>query len=80
MREKLGDRLYFMIKGAVKSSGTFDPDKNMYMFEEDLTCGEYNLIHAFLKYLHENNKTMGSGNYEKRFTEFAAYTGSLKYK
>lgn len=80
MRKLLGSRLYSKIKGAVQMSGTFDPDENMYIIEEDMTCGEYNFVHAFLKYLHENNKTMGSGNYEQRFTEFAEYTAGLKYK
>ena len=80
MREKLGNRLYTKISGAVKTSGTFDPEKNMYMIEENMTCGEYNLVRAFLAWLHENHKTIGSGNYEKRFTEFAEYTGNLKYK
>ena len=80
MRKKLGNRLYLKIKGAVQMSGTFDPADNMYIIEEDMTCGEYNLVQAFLNWLHKNNKTIGSGNYEERFTEFAAYTSSLKYK
>ena len=80
MRKLLGNRLYTKISGAVHISGTFDPAENMYIIEEGMTCGEYNLVQAFLNWLHKNNKTMGSGNYEQRFTEFAAYTSGLKYK
>ena len=72
MRELLGDRLFTKINGAVKTSGTYDPAKNMHMIKKDMTCGEYNLIQAFLNWLYKNNKTISSSNYEKRFTEFAA--------
>ena len=80
MRRLLGDRLFIKINGAVKTSGTYDPAKNMFMIEKDMTCGEYNLIQACLNWLYKNNKTISSDNYEKRFTEFAAYTSGLKYK
>ena len=76
MRKLLGSRLYLKIKGAVGISGTFEPDENMYIIEEEMTCGEYNLVRAFLQYLHDNDKKMGSGNYEQRFTEYAEYSAA----
>jgi hypothetical protein len=77
-KTKLGRRLYQLIENAVKINGTFDPDKIGYCYIEDLTADEYKKVRLFLKWLHASGKTMGSGNYETRFTEYLIDTGKAK--
>lgn len=67
---KLGDRNYTLISMAAGSFGTFNPDKILVMFEEELYVDEYYEIVEFLQWCHDNNKTFGSGNYEYIFSEF----------
>ncbi len=66
----LGERNYTLISMAVKSMGTFDPDKILVMFEEELYVDECIEVTEFLQWCHDNNKTFGHGNYEYIFAEF----------
>jgi hypothetical protein len=68
--KKLTLRLYQLISGGVKTEGSYDPDRIMYLFEEMLTSSEYDIIYEFLKWCHSNGKMFGSGNYEERFAEW----------
>ncbi len=68
--KKLGERNYMLIKSGVKTHGTYDPDKILYIFEENLYCDEIGEICDFLKWCHTNGKHFGSGNYEDVFKEF----------
>lgn len=61
---------YNMLSNAVKVSGTYNPEENMYQFEETLSVEECNIVFAFLDWLHKNNLAFGSGNYEERVSEF----------
>ena len=67
---KLGALNYYKISQAIKSTGSYDPDKNMVFFEESLTGEEYDIIHNFLEWVHKNHKTFGSANYEMVFKEW----------
>ena len=66
-------RLYEKMSRAVKSSGTFDPDDNMFRIEEELTGNEFIVINAFLYWCHKNKKEFGSGNYNERYEEFLSW-------
>lgn len=65
--------LYNIIADAVKTWGTYDPDKIMGMFEEQLTRQECHTIYGFLGWVHKNNKTFGHGNYQDVFKEFIKF-------
>lgn len=68
----LGRRNYDLISEGVKTFGTYDPDKILVAFEESLYIHEIEEIVSFLKWVHENKKTFGHGNYEVVFAEFKA--------
>lgn len=68
--KKLGDRNWALISMGVKNNGTFDPDEIMPFFMEALYEDEVQEIDDFLRWLHDNDKTMGHGNYEEVFTEW----------
>ncbi len=66
----LGERNFTLISRGLKTKGTFDPDKILFMFEEELYTDECEEIEEFLQWCHDNNKTFGHGNYEYIFSEF----------
>ncbi len=68
--KKLGDRNFTLISRGAKTQGTLDPDKILFMFEEELYVKEHEEVIAFLKWCHANGKTIGWGNYEDVFAEF----------
>lgn len=68
--KKLGIRRYNLISSAVRMEGTYDPDEILYLFEESLYIKEAPSVIKFLTWVHKNNKTFGSGNYEEVFLEF----------
>ena len=70
---KLGIRNYTLISRGVKTHGTYNPDEILYLFEEELYAVQVKEIIAFLKWVHENNKTFGSGNYEQVFSEWRVF-------
>lgn len=68
--KRLGELLYYKISEAVKMTGSYDPNVSMPLFEESLTPREYDMVHAFLSWVHKNHKTFGSANYEQVFREW----------
>jgi hypothetical protein len=74
-KPKLTKRLYKMISDAVKCSGSFDPNENMFHFEEKLTHDEYDKVYDFLEWVHINGLAFGHGNYEERFSEYLNVIG-----
>ena len=68
--KKLGTRNYTLISQGVKTMGSYNPDEILFIFEEQLYVHQIEEIIAFLKWVHENGKGFGSGNYESVFTEF----------
>ena len=70
LMKELGIRNYLMIRSAVKDLGTYDPDQIFPYFEEELYMNQTQEIYKFLKWVHENKKVFGSGNYEQCFKEF----------
>ena len=67
---ELGDRNYALISRGAQMCGTLNPDEIFPAFEEQLYCHEAQEVYDFLKWCHEENKLLGSGNYEQRFAEF----------
>lgn len=55
---------------AVKTTGSYDPNKIMYCFIESITPNEYNVLKEFLSFIHINKLGFGSGNIDSRFEEF----------
>jgi hypothetical protein len=62
--------LYAMLQGALKSSGTYDPDQVLGRIEEQLTLADYRELHAFLGWVHRNDKQFGRDTYNERFAEW----------
>lgn len=67
---KLGARNYTLISGGVKTLGTYDPDKILSYFEEELYINQIEEIIDFLNWVHKNKLGFGSGNYEQVFKKF----------
>ncbi len=63
-------RLYDKVARAVQTSGTYNPNENMYIIEEELTSNEFEVIRSFLSWCHLNNKTFGWGNYQKVYEQY----------
>lgn len=61
---------YTLIEQAVKVHGTFDPRVISYFFIEHLRVKDAVPIFNFLKWVHDNGKTFGHGNYQEVFAEF----------
>ena len=70
VQPKLGQRLYDHIARGAKIMGTLQPSEIMYVFEEELTPLECDLVQGFLQWCHDNGKKFGHGNYEARFLEY----------
>lgn len=68
--KKLGTRNYALIEMGVKTIGSYDPDQIFFLFEEQLYIKEADTIYNFLKWVHNNDKHFGHGNYEEVFSEF----------
>ncbi len=65
---KLGDRNYTLLARGAKTTG--DYLEGFYMVEEDMYIDEADHIREYCKWLKDNDKGMGWGNYEERFAEF----------
>ena len=61
--EKMGEirnQVFEYMRDAVKTEGSYNPDKILYLFEEKLTNAEFFVCEKFLSWVHENKKTFGS--------------------
>lgn len=72
---KLGDRNYALISIGVKTTGSYDPEKNFHCFEESLYMHEAEEIWEFLKWVHNTGGQFGHRNYEEVFRQFKEYKG-----
>ena len=63
-------RLYEKMSRAVHFSGTFDPNENMFIIEEELTSEEFDVINSFFGWCYLNNKMFGSGNYQEVYEQY----------
>ena len=72
---KLGDRNYTLISEGAKTFGTWNPSEILCVFEEQLYVDEAEEIIDFLQWMHDNDKTLGHGNYEEVFAEFKKSIG-----
>tara|TARA_R110000851_G_scaffold329247_2_gene500958 strand:- start:4002 stop:4223 length:222 start_codon:yes stop_codon:yes gene_type:complete len=68
--KKLGERNYFLMLDAIKTTGSFDPKEIFFYFEENLHIEESIIIRNFLTWVHENNRGFGHCNFESVFQEF----------
>ena len=66
----LTTEIYRLISKAINAHGTYEPSEICYLFEEDLTTGQYNAIVPFLQWCHDNQKFFGVGNYKERYQEY----------
>jgi hypothetical protein len=57
---------------AVKSTGSYDPNKSLHYIEEGMTGSEYDAAHAFLAWVHANKLTFGHGTLAQRWAEWQA--------
>lgn len=71
--KKLGKRNYELICRGVKTIGSYNPDEIFFMFEEELYINQIEEIYNFLKWVHENNKCFGHGNYENVFQDYLLF-------
>jgi len=68
--KKLGARNFELIRAGAETMGTFNPNEIMSLFEEHLYIHEAEDITNFLSWVHNNNTTFGSANYEEVFAEY----------
>ena len=66
MKEPLRKLLFIGLKAA----GSYDPEAVLPHIEECLTATESEVVQAFLRWCHENNRTFGRANLDIRFREF----------
>ena len=67
---KLTDKLITLIIMALKTFGTYDPDKCLIGVEEYMTGQEYETAAAFLRWAHANGVKFGRGNIHAVFEDF----------
>lgn len=65
----LSDNVATLLRRAVKSSGSYNPDDCMFIIEEDLTIKQETQALAFLTWVHENKKKFGH-NIRDVYAEF----------
>jgi hypothetical protein len=73
----LTPKLESLMFRAIKTFGTYDPDKIMVLFEEDLNDREYAFVSTFLRWVHINGKTFGSGNIREVLAECESAIGKI---
>lgn len=56
--------IFFLMLGAIQTTGSYDPEENMVYFQEQMTADEYSVVEAFLKWVHEMDFTFGDANYK----------------
>lgn len=59
-----------LVRQAVGMSGTYDPDRCLYMVEERMTGDEYNLAESFLRWCFVYDKQFGSATFQERLAEY----------
>lgn len=59
-----------LILNAAKGCGSFKPKDIFPEIYESLFDNEVGQVSKFLQWLHDNNRTIGHGNYEQVYTEF----------
>jgi hypothetical protein len=64
-----------MIRDAVNTSGSYDPNENIYQFEENLFSQEVTPIVGFYQWLHDNKDTFGSATYDDKAKQYAELKG-----
>ena len=67
---KQGKRNYALLEIGIKQSGSYEPKEAMGPCLEQFYMSEWFQIERFMRWVHENGKTFGSGNYEEVFREF----------
>ncbi|QDP50115.1 MAG: hypothetical protein Unbinned4311contig1001_5 [Prokaryotic dsDNA virus sp.] len=75
---KLGDRNYTLLATGAKTTG--DYVEGFYMVEEQMYIDEADHVLEYCKWLKDNDKGMGWGNYEERFAEFLKSSESVSDK
>lgn len=68
----LSDRTELLIRQAVKHTGTYDPNECLFTVEEEMTLDEYDTAEAFLRWIHDGDRTFGHNIREV----FAEWVGS----
>ncbi len=68
--KKLNDKVISLMRNAVSTVGSYNPSECFFIFEESLTIEESIYTEAFLRWVHDNNKTFGSGNINDVYSEF----------
>jgi hypothetical protein len=51
--------VFYLIRNAVKTLGSYNPNKILSYFEEELTLDEYPEVENFLNWVYVNNETFG---------------------
>lgn len=66
----LSKKVELMIREAVSSIGSYDPEETLFMFEENLTLDEAHDVNAFLSWVHSNHLHFGHGNLQEVYRRF----------
>lgn len=59
LSKEISEKLIYMFRDAVSTSGSYAPEDNVVYFEESLTFLESRFAWAFFAWLIENSKTFG---------------------
>lgn len=60
----------YLVLNAVKTTGSYDPDESMFLFEEQLTPREARNIRAFMTWVHLTGRKFGTANLSSTYQEF----------
>jgi hypothetical protein len=77
MMQRIGERNYELMLRGIQANGTYNPDEIFYAFEERLYVHESQDIYNFLKWVHEEGKTFGHGNYESVYKQYLLSCGEV---
>ena len=67
--ENRKELFFHLLRRAVGTIGSYDPNECLFMVEEELTIDEFYAAEAFLKWCVENSRTFGH-NLPEVFAEF----------
>lgn len=77
MLKQPSDRFQLLLRQAVSTTGSYDPDECLFMIEEQLTFAECNTAEQFLRWCHDTGKHFGSANFNERFAEWQASAAAV---
>lgn len=70
--KKLNAKVKALMIDAIKTTGSYDPKETLFLFEENLTFSEVEVVEKFMAWVaaDEDNRCFGTGNIDEVFARF----------